>query len=219
MRENIDPFSESTDEQILQILADISMKEKICGFKDGLETMVSESNNLFSVGEKQLICLARAIIRKTKILVLDEATANVDLQTDNIIQRTLRERFQSSTVIIIAHRLATIIDADRILVMKDGTSVEFGHPYRLLVENEGDETISNFNGHFARSLISTGVDSAQTLFELAEESYARNSTKYPELRSNTMTITDNRTGKSIEVEIKDNTIAATSLLKLKNQAG
>jgi len=71
-------------------------------------------------------------------LVLDEATANVDLETDNIIQRTLRERFRSSTVIIIAHRLATIIDADRILVMKDGTSVEFGHPYRLLVENEGD---------------------------------------------------------------------------------
>ncbi len=69
------------------------MYEKIYSLEQNLNTYVAESNNLFSIGQKQLLCLARAIIRKTKILVLDEATANVDLETDNLIQRTLRERF------------------------------------------------------------------------------------------------------------------------------
>jgi len=103
-----------------------------------LNTVVSESNNLFSVGQKQLICLCRAILRQTKILVLDEATANVDLETDNLIQQKLRSTFKDSTVIIIAHRLATVIDADRILVMNNGEGQEYDHPYRLLVKEEGD---------------------------------------------------------------------------------
>jgi ABC-type multidrug transport system fused ATPase/permease subunit len=99
-----------------------------------LDTFVAESYNLFSVGQKQLLCLARAIIRKTKILVLDESTANVDLETDNLIQRTLRDRFKNCTIFIVAHRLPTIIDADRILVLKGGQLQEFSHPYKLLVE-------------------------------------------------------------------------------------
>jgi ATP-binding cassette subfamily C (CFTR/MRP) protein 4 len=90
-----------------------------------------------------LVCLARAIIRKTRILVLDEATANVDLETDNLIQSKLREKFADCTVLIIAHRLATIIDADRICVMSEGRSIEFDHPYRLMVTNLGDTTITN----------------------------------------------------------------------------
>jgi ATP-binding cassette, subfamily C (CFTR/MRP), member 4 len=105
---------------------------------DKLEQKVSESNNLFSVGQKQLICLARAILRETKILVLDEATANVDLETDNVIQMKLRESFKDSTVLIIAHRLATVIDADRILVMNNGEGEEFDHPYKLLVNDTDD---------------------------------------------------------------------------------
>jgi ATP-binding cassette subfamily C (CFTR/MRP) protein 4 len=79
--------------------------------------MISDNNNIFSMGQKQLLCLARAVIRQTKILVLDEATANIDLETDNFIQEKLKEIFKGCTVVIIAHRLATVIDADRILVM------------------------------------------------------------------------------------------------------
>jgi ATP-binding cassette subfamily C (CFTR/MRP) protein 4 len=82
-------------------------------------------------------------MRKTKILVLDEATANVDLETDNLIQTKLKEKFSDCTVLIIAHRLATIIDADRICVMSEGRASEYDHPYKLLVEKIGDNTITN----------------------------------------------------------------------------
>lgn len=75
--------------------------------------------------------------------MLDEATANVDLETDNLIQSKLREKFADCTVLIIAHRLATIIDADRICVMSEGRSIEFDHPYRLMVAGVGDSTITN----------------------------------------------------------------------------
>ena len=133
--------------------------------------MVSESNNLFSVGQKQLICLCRAILRETKILVLDEATANVDLETDNLIQQKLRSTFKESTVIIIAHRLATVIDADRILVMNNGLGEEFDHPYKLLVKQDGDSTITNTSGYFSKMLLATGSKTAQSLFEIAKSKY------------------------------------------------
>ena len=81
------------------------------------------------------MCLGRALIRKTKILVLDEATANVDLETDNFIQEKLKSSFKNCTVIIIAHRLATVIDSDRILVMDSGYAKEFDHPFKLLTNS------------------------------------------------------------------------------------
>ena len=87
-------------------------------------------------------------MRNAKILVLDEATANVDLETDNLIQRKLRESFKESTVLIIAHRLATVIDADRILVMKEGRAAEYDHPFMLLASEEGDSEITK-EGAFA----------------------------------------------------------------------
>lgn len=171
IRENLDPFGECSEEQLKQVIIDVNLAEKIASFDKGLDTYCSESNNLFSVGQKQLVCLARAIIRKTKILVLDEATANVDLETDNFIQRTLKERFQKCTVLVIAHRLATVIDSDRIAVMSQGACAEFDHPYKLLVAQEGDCSITRREGHLASMLLATGDDNAKTLFDIARSKY------------------------------------------------
>lgn len=86
---------------------------------------LANAQNVFSVGQKQLICLARAVLKKNKLIVLDEATANVDMETDNLIQKTIREHFHNSTILTIAHRLNTIADYDKVLVMDDGRVAEF----------------------------------------------------------------------------------------------
>lgn len=127
---------------------------------NGIKTMIDEGNSLFSVGQKQLLCLARAIIRKSKMLVLDEATANIDLETDNFIQETMKKSFMGRTMLVIAHRLATIIDSDRVLVMDKGYGVEFEHPFKLLALDDADETITNEDGYFAKMVKATGEETA-----------------------------------------------------------
>ena len=107
-----------------------------------LDTLVSDESELFSVGQRQLVCLARAVLRKSKILVMDEATANVDMETDELIQSTIRTRFRECTVLTVAHRLATIMDSDRVLVLGEGRVLEYERPFHLLVENEDDEEIT-----------------------------------------------------------------------------
>lgn len=93
---------------------------------------ISESGQNLSVGQKQLICLARALLRKTKILILDEATAAIDLETDDLIQKTIRTEFKDCTVLTIAHRLNTIMDSSRIIVLDRGKIVEFDTPQNLI---------------------------------------------------------------------------------------
>mmetsp|Transcript_21962 Transcript_21962/g.21168 ORF Transcript_21962/g.21168 Transcript_21962/m.21168 type:complete len:129 (+) Transcript_21962:93-479(+) len=127
--------------------------------ENGLLTELKDSNSVFSVGQKQLICLARALLMNNRILVLDEATANVDLETDNLIQQNLRTNFQNCTLLIIAHRLATVIDADRILVMDEGKAIEFGTPFHLLAEEENDTSITK-NTHFAEMVKAAGRETA-----------------------------------------------------------
>ncbi|XKL66417.1 hypothetical protein PGB90_009837 [Kerria lacca] len=161
MRKNLDPFEEYEDNDLWEALSQAELKNTLSKTDgSGLEAVVSEGGKNFSVGERQLICLARAILRKNKILVLDEATANVDQQTDNIIQRTIREKFISCTVLTIAHRLNTIMDSDKILVMDSGTAVEYDHPYILLLNQE---TI------FYKLVSKTGQDTVTTLKEIAEK--------------------------------------------------
>uniref|UniRef100_A0A3Q3VSZ8 ABC transporter domain-containing protein n=1 Tax=Mola mola TaxID=94237 RepID=A0A3Q3VSZ8_MOLML len=101
------------------------------------QTVLAESGSNFSVGQRQLVCLARAILRKNRILIIDEATANVDPRTDELIQATIRDKFRECTVLTIAHRLNTIIDSDRILVLDSGTIQEFDCPLTLLQDREG----------------------------------------------------------------------------------
>lgn len=104
----------------------------LTGLPAGLQHEISESGQNLSVGQKQLICLARALLRKTKILILDEATAAIDLETDDLIQKTIRTEFKDCTVLTIAHRLNTIMDSSRIIVLDKGKIVEFDTPENLI---------------------------------------------------------------------------------------
>ena len=136
LRMNLDPFEVHSDESIWLVLKLSHLHDFVSSLEDGISHKISEGGDNLSVGQRQLLCLARALLKKTKILVLDEATAAVDLETDDLIQSTIKQEFKDSTVLTIAHRLNTIIDHDRILVLEDGKIAEFDSVSELL-KNEG----------------------------------------------------------------------------------
>lgn len=145
-------------------MEEVELKSTVEELPAGLENRMAEGGSNFSVGQRQLFCLARAILRNNRILVLDEATANVDPHTDKLIQETIRKRFRDCTVLTIAHRLHTIMDSDRVLVMNAGRVEEFDHPYLLTL---------NPSGIFYSLLQQTGKNTAQSLQSIAEISYYR----------------------------------------------
>jgi len=160
VRENLDPFASHTDDQIKEALQDVHMLSVIQDLPSGMASMVSEGGSNFSVGQRQLLCLARAILRKSPFLILDEPTANVDRRTDELLQQALQKSFHQATILSVAHRLDTVIDYDFILVMGAGHVLEFGSPAEL-VEKEG--------GYFASMVKDTGDSMSQELRRRAKK--------------------------------------------------
>lgn len=144
LRSNLDPHNEHSDVSLLEVLervtpTQVSSREGSQSRKSifkNLQTAISRGGSNLSQGEKQLICLARAILTRPKILVLDEATSAVDMETDALIQRIIREEFRDSTVLVVAHRLSTVADFDKILVLSDGNLAEYDEP-RVLAQKRG----------------------------------------------------------------------------------
>lgn len=133
---NLDPFNMYSEADLWTALESVNMKEFVNNQKDKLNTNFSEGGDALSVGQRQLLCLARALLRRTQILVLDEATASVDQSSDELIQQTLRKSFAKCTILTIAHRINTIIDYTKIMVIDNGSLVEFDRPEKLLARKE-----------------------------------------------------------------------------------
>lgn len=131
LRDNLDPLHQFSEEEILRVLQQAHLASLVEQDPAGLDQLVAESGTNLSAGQRQLVCIARALVRRTKILVLDEATSSVDLETDNLVQQLVRSEFHGTTITI-AHRLNTILDSDRVLVMQNGCVAEFDTPKALL---------------------------------------------------------------------------------------
>ncbi|KAG0343296.1 hypothetical protein BG000_000015 [Podila horticola] len=134
IRFNLDPLGTRSDIELWQALEDSYLKEYVSQMEGGLNGMVLEQGENFSVGQRQLICLARALLRKTSLLVLDEATAAIDLETDALVQKIIRQKFCDCTILTIAHRINTVMDSNRIMVLDQGQVAEFDTPANLLAD-------------------------------------------------------------------------------------
>uniref|UniRef100_A0A5F4WLL8 Multidrug resistance-associated protein 4 n=1 Tax=Callithrix jacchus TaxID=9483 RepID=A0A5F4WLL8_CALJA len=183
MRKNLDPFDEHTDEELWNALQEVQLKETIEDLPGKMDTELAESGSNFSVGQRQLVCLARAILRKNKILIIDEATANVDPRTDELIQKKIREKFAHCTVLTIAHRLNTIIDSDKIMVLDSGRLKEYDEPYVLLQNKES---------LFYKMVQQLGKAEAAALTETAKQVYFKRN--YPHIGHTDHMVTNTSSG-------------------------
>jgi ATP-binding cassette, subfamily C (CFTR/MRP), member 1 len=137
LRLNLDPFEEYTDEQVWKVLDLCNLKDTVQSFDLKLKHKIADQGSNLSAGQQQLVCIGRALLRGSKIILLDEATANVDHQTDQLIQQTMKSAFSNATTITIAHRLDTVVESDRVMVLDDGIIAEFDSPETLMKNKNG----------------------------------------------------------------------------------
>lgn len=132
VRSNIDPIGMYSDEEIWKSLERCQLKDVVAAKPEKLNCLVADNGDNWSVGQRQLLCLGRVMLKHSRLLFMDEATASVDSQTDAVIQRIIREDFAACTIISIAHRIPTVMDCNRVLVVDAGLAKEFEKPSRLL---------------------------------------------------------------------------------------
>uniref|UniRef100_A0A8I3WMU6 ATP binding cassette subfamily C member 9 n=1 Tax=Callithrix jacchus TaxID=9483 RepID=A0A8I3WMU6_CALJA len=137
IRFNLDPECKCTDDRLWEALEIAQLKNMVKSLPGGLDAVVTEGGENFSVGQRQLFCLARAFVRKSSILIMDEATASIDMATENILQKVVMTAFADRTVVTIAHRVHTILTADLVIVMKRGNILEYDTPESLLAREDG----------------------------------------------------------------------------------
>ncbi|CAN8254232.1 unnamed protein product [Cochlearia groenlandica] len=136
VRYNLDPLSQHSDAEIWEVLGKCQLREVVQEKESGLDSLVVEDGSNWSMGQRQLFCLGRAVLRRSRVLVLDEATASIDNATDLILQRTIRREFSDCTVITVAHRIPTVMDCTMVLSISDGRIVEYDEPMKLMKSEE-----------------------------------------------------------------------------------
>ncbi|XP_074291639.1 ABC transporter C family member 10-like [Silene latifolia] len=150
VRFNLDPLGQHDDVEIWEVLDKCQLKDAVEDKELGLDSFVVEDGSNWSMGQRQLFCLGRALLRRSRVLVLDEATASIDNATDTILQRTIRTEFADCTVITVAHRIPTVMDCTKVLAISDGRLVEFDEPTKLM-ENQGSlfgQLVKEYWSHF-----------------------------------------------------------------------
>ncbi|KAM9674352.1 ATP-binding cassette sub-family C member 4-like isoform 2-T2 [Dama dama] len=162
MRKNLDPFNEHTEKELWNVLEEVQLKETIEGLPGKMDTDLAETGSNLSVGQRQLVCLARVILKKNQILIIDKATSNVDPRTDELIKKTIHEKFAQCIVVTITHRLSTVVDSDMIMVLDSGTMKEYSPPHDLL---------QNSNSLFYKMVQQLGEAEVTALTERAKQAH------------------------------------------------
>ncbi|XP_057820877.2 putative ABC transporter C family member 15 isoform X1 [Cryptomeria japonica] len=156
IRNNLDPLGDHSDEEIWEALDKCQLEEVVRAKEEKLDSLVTENGENWSVGQRQLVCLGRVLLKQSRILVLDEATASVDTATDRLIQQTIQNQFYDSTVITIAHRIPSVCDSDLVLVLSDGKIAEYDSPIKLL-ENKSSAFAKLVSEYTMRSTNGDGI--------------------------------------------------------------